>query len=211
GATVLSGGTVEKTGVPLDLQGGALAGEGTVIGNVVNGANVAPGVSPGIIAVDGDYTQTASGVLTIELAGSLVPGTEFDQLQVTGSANLDGTLRVELISAFEPMAGQSFEILTCGSRNGTFATVAGPCGGVEGVFDVVYGTTSVTLLVTDDPVLGDMNLDGGVDLADVAMFQNCFSGSVGPVASCCERGDFNVDDTIDITDYVTFSGLIAGP
>jgi hypothetical protein len=55
--------------------------------------------SPGILTIVGDYTQTSGGVLVVEIGG-LNPGTDFDQLNITGQATLDGTLTVNLINGF---------------------------------------------------------------------------------------------------------------
>jgi hypothetical protein len=64
-------------------------GEGNVDVNVFNSGELAPGISPGLFQVDGDYWQTNSGLLNIELAG-LVRGDEFDALLVTGEMRLAG-------------------------------------------------------------------------------------------------------------------------
>ena len=76
------------------LNGGTLAGSGTVDGSVTNnGGTVAPGGSPGILTITGSYTQGAGGTLRIEIDG-LTVGTEYDRLAVTGAASLDGTLAI---------------------------------------------------------------------------------------------------------------------
>ncbi|MBN2561626.1 MAG: hypothetical protein JXQ75_11920 [Phycisphaerae bacterium] len=55
--------------------------------------------------------------------GGLIQGTDFDYLDVSGSASLAGTLEVELIGAFVPEPNDTFEILTAASVNGAFDTV----------------------------------------------------------------------------------------
>ena len=83
GATILNGGDIVKTGFPMQIDGGRLAGNGTITGNVLNsGGRVAPGLTGiGDITVDGDYTQTrvgpVNGVLRIDLGGPNVG--EFEQ------------------------------------------------------------------------------------------------------------------------------------
>ena len=67
GVSDLQGGTLAATGL-VDLQGGTLSGTGTVSGDVSNSAQLSPGDSPGAIMITGDYTQTATGELDIELA-----------------------------------------------------------------------------------------------------------------------------------------------
>src|SRR5205823_14901955 len=97
GATVLSGGTL-AVGGGVQIQGGNLNGTGTVIGPVVNAAQVQPGdtansPADGVLTVQGDYTQTAAGALNVQIEGKAA-GAQYDQLNVTGTASLDGALHV---------------------------------------------------------------------------------------------------------------------
>ncbi len=76
--------------------GQTLAGTGTVLGNLtVNGVH-APGGSPGIQTIQGDYNML--GELQIELAGT-ASGADYDQVLLSGSgdynATLDGTLSLD--------------------------------------------------------------------------------------------------------------------
>ncbi len=87
------------------------------------------GDAPGALYDEGvqqDLAQTTDGELTIELGGT--GGSQFDQFQVTGTANLTGTLRVLLISSFTPNVGDQFEILTAGTVSGTFSNPMLPAG-----------------------------------------------------------------------------------
>jgi hypothetical protein len=141
GSTQLNGGQLSATGL-VDLEGGVLGGSGTVQANVLNNAEVDVGQpgSPGLLTIVGDYTQTAGGVLVVEIGGPNA-GTDFDQLAVTGQATLDGTLTVNLINGFVPNSGDSFEVLTFGSGTGAFATVNG-----DGpLFTPSFDPTDVTL------------------------------------------------------------------
>ena len=116
GALLLKGGDLSSTQV-LNLQGGLLGGSGTVTASVTNGGQVSPGASTGVLTISGAYTQTAIGVLDIQIGG-LETGTSFDQLNVTGAASLDGTLAVSLTSGFMPNGGNSFRVMTFASRSG---------------------------------------------------------------------------------------------
>ncbi|MDA0346725.1 MAG: hypothetical protein O3C43_13985 [Verrucomicrobia bacterium] len=62
-------------------------------GGVVSTAWTAPGDSPGTITINGDFTQTDTGTLQIEVFGAEA-GTEYDQLIVNGTATLGGTLHI---------------------------------------------------------------------------------------------------------------------
>jgi hypothetical protein len=125
GMTALNSGSL-TAGTLVNLEGGTLAGSGMVNADVRNNAEVDVGraSSTGVLTVNGNYTQTAGGVLRVRIGG-LTPGTDFDQLNVTGQATLDGTLTVNLINGFVPDSGQSFTVLTFGSGSGVFARITG--------------------------------------------------------------------------------------
>jgi hypothetical protein len=59
-------------------------------------------------------------VLSIDIGGTN-PGTDFDQLAITGTATLDGTLNVALINGFVPDPGSTYVIMTFSSLSSTFA------------------------------------------------------------------------------------------
>ncbi len=149
-----------------ELNGGLLSGSGTLIVNRLNnnGGTVSPGASPGIltIAADanpsfrGNYQQGANGTLEIEIGGE-TPGTQSDQLVVAGTATLDGTLRVALIDGFVPASGQSFVVLTAGTRTGEFTTVDDDAlpAGLSAVAE--YDATSVAIRFTGQPINANEN------------------------------------------------------
>src|SRR5438445_6233450 len=99
----------------IDNEGGTISGTGTLKGTVINAGQVNPGGSelPGILTVTGDYTQTAAGVLNLEIGGPSV-GNQYDRLAISGAATLDGTCNVSLINHFQPEPGRdAFRVLTC--------------------------------------------------------------------------------------------------
>lgn len=129
GGSSISGGTLAVNGNlsgPVTLTGtGTLAGTGTVTGNTGQVTNtsgtVAPGNSPGTLAIAGNYTQGASGTLAIEVDGT-TPGTQFDVLTVSGTANLDGTVAVDRDPGFQPANSDTFTFLTTGAPRRRSAT-----------------------------------------------------------------------------------------
>jgi T5SS/PEP-CTERM-associated repeat protein len=146
---------------------GQLAGSGDVRGDVLSDGRVAPGTSPGILHVDGDYTQTGAGELLIQLASA----SSYDELLVNDNATLAGTLTVNLTDGFVPNLGQSFTILTANDVDGTFTTEVLPDHPSPNLaFDVMYNAQSVVLTVV--PALpGDYNADGIVDTADYVVWR----------------------------------------
>ncbi len=77
---------------------GKLTGSSTIIGNVTNGGTVAPGNSVGLLAIDGNYTQTAAGSLPLQLGGT--DPANYDRITATGSVQLGGTVTIELLNGF---------------------------------------------------------------------------------------------------------------
>jgi len=98
-----------------------LKGNGTFSSDVAlnNAATVAPGSSPGILTVAGNYTQGAAA-LDIEIGGS-TPGSGHDRLVVTGTAAISGTLNASEVNGFSPQSFTSIDILTASSVTGTFS------------------------------------------------------------------------------------------
>jgi hypothetical protein len=140
GNTLTSAGATFAASGLVNLLGGTLSGGGTVSGNVSNAATLSgtltingnvtnsgqinPGGSgtAGVLTINGNYTQTASGVLNIDIGGT--GSGNYDQLVVSGSGNLDGTLTVFMINGYNPLSGDTFQIVTSGMPlTGTFATV----------------------------------------------------------------------------------------
>jgi hypothetical protein len=111
----------------LNLNGGSLFGTGTLGFGVVDAGTLTPADSltaAGKLAVSGNYQQNFPGVLNIAIGG-LTAGTQYDQLNVTGTANVNGTVNLSLINGFVPTIGTTFDILTGSSVAGNFSTVNG--------------------------------------------------------------------------------------
>ncbi|WP_161602096.1 putative Ig domain-containing protein [Tautonia marina] len=111
---------------------GNLKGDGTLIGPdpTVEGSGVnnfagtvSPGNSPGVLTIQGNYTQGPEGTLEIEVAGPGA-GTQYDQLVVTGNAVIDGTLRLVFLDGYVPQDGESFTFLVSEGIQGAFREVS---------------------------------------------------------------------------------------
>ena len=122
GTLDVNGGIVTAATV---LNSGLLKGLGTVSANINNDGTVSPGASPGIMTINGNYTQGSTGILNVDVNGT-TPGTQYDRLVVTGTAALNGTLNIST-GDFVPAAGDSFTIVQAtGGMSGTFATINPP-------------------------------------------------------------------------------------
>ncbi len=118
GRTVLAGATFRPFNIPLQLDGGELSGSGAILSTVNNNAHVIATELAAPLTITGSYLQSSQGVLDIDWAG---PGVAFAPLQISGTARLDGTLRVNLANGYTPAQGDVRTILTAGTRIGTFA------------------------------------------------------------------------------------------
>ncbi len=147
GVELASGGLLNATSLGASglelLSGSSLLGEGTILGNLTNtdGA-VAPGSSPGMLVLNGDYTQGSAGELLIGIGG-LVQGLEYDFVDISGTALLAGSLRLELEDGFVPLLVDTFVILEAdGGLSGTFDELIG-LGGSQ--WNVSYLPTQVVV------------------------------------------------------------------
>jgi hypothetical protein len=186
-----------EAGAVFQFTGGELR-TSMVGGNVTNqGGNFSPGSSAAVSTINGNYTQT-SGTLTIELGG-IIPGQQYDKLDISGLATLGGTLNVKLMPGFVPNAGQSFEFLSADAGvTGTFATRILPALPPSLLWQLQYGPNSVQLFLNQAPggenPDGDYNEDGFVDAADYVVWRKAF-GQLGGAA------DGNGDGLVNDADY----------
>ncbi len=105
---------------------GTLSGDGTVRGDVISSGSVSPGVfdsggiSPGVLTVSGQYFQSDSARLVVELGGTAA-GSEHDQLIVNGDGWLAGLLEVVPGDALDLRPGMEFTVIDVGGAlNGQF-------------------------------------------------------------------------------------------
>jgi hypothetical protein len=139
---VLNGGNLQGD---VNLSSGTIMGTGTVNGNLIVGtANVAPGASPGAITVTGDLNLGPASVVNLEVAG-LAQGTDYDFIHVLGSANLAGTLNVNVLGGFVPPPGSSFTVMQFASSTGAFSQVNLPA--TINSFTFTAGPTTLSLLL----------------------------------------------------------------
>ncbi|MDB5348932.1 MAG: repeat-associated core domain protein [Planctomycetota bacterium] len=127
------------------IQGGTVLGNGRLDANVTNAGTVAPGMPLGRLFIRGTYTQTATGVLDLEVGGSTL-GLDFDRLDVTSTAALGGTLRVSLVNGFGPHKGQIFDVVAAAAVSGEFATRILPQNAGQPVFLTLADATMYHLV-----------------------------------------------------------------
>ncbi len=146
GSTTLEFGSLD--GGNVNITGGSLVGVGTVNGDVWSAATVIPGGTgaAGVLVINGTYAQNASGSLDVDLGGT-VAGSQYDQLVVSGSATLAGTLNVGLIDGFEPVLGDAFQVMTFASSAGVFTDYNGMVVGNQLILSPIFNPGNLTLSV----------------------------------------------------------------
>jgi len=106
---------------------GVLGGTGTVTGNVlIDGGEVAPGASAGVLNVVGNVTLDRFSTFTVDLGGEVV-GADYDQLNVVGAVGLnDATLEAMLGDGSISPAAMLFILANDGADalSGQFAGLA---------------------------------------------------------------------------------------
>lgn len=90
----------------------------TTSGSFTNAGRLVVGRQSAFSVGGTGFTQTAGGTFEVELAGG--GAGDGGVLAVPGQANLAGTLEVSTVGGFVPALGDSFVVMTFGSRSGDF-------------------------------------------------------------------------------------------
>ena len=154
GSTIVSGTLAVTSPGGVDVSGGSVFGIGTITANIdLTGGLLSAGPASkkaGELTVKGTYAQSGAGAFDVDLGGTTA-GTQYDVLNISGTATLGGALNVDLISGFTPVAGDTFTIMDYSSEMGTFSTTHLPT--VTGDhWTVTYNATDVVLTLVAGPV-----------------------------------------------------------
>ncbi|MBN8456910.1 MAG: hypothetical protein J0M04_03625 [Verrucomicrobia bacterium] len=163
----IQSGTVNLTGSSfVNQESGTLSGNGTLKLNgatFTNAGIVSPGNSPGVLSITGDFHQSATGDLVVEINGSS-PGS-FDVLAVSGTAWLAGDLVVKTGPGYVFHANDSFRILTANAVTGQFSRVVF----AQGTARADYQSDGVTVTILSVATAYDMwTATAGLTGADAA-------------------------------------------
>jgi len=137
----------------LTLKKGTIQGQGTLAAAVTSTGIVLAGDSltaPGVLTVNGSYTQDATGTLELPINGTQL-GSQYSQLAVTNGVSLNGILEIKRAKKFVPAVGTSFTVLTASAVSGQFSSVKGTGINSNEHFAVNYNSGSVTLTVASGP------------------------------------------------------------
>jgi autotransporter-associated beta strand protein len=160
-----------------------------------------------LLAVQGNLTLDRAASLSLDVGGP----TATDRLAATGTAALGGAaLAVAFPAGYDPGWLVPHTILTAGSVRDAFGRIDVTGLAADKRLAVSYTPTSVTVTAARS---GDVNLDGVIDLLDVASMVAAGEFDSGLPATWAE-GDFNGDglvDLLDAADFLTTNLFDAGP
>lgn len=141
-------GTIGGSGTLTIANGSILAAVGSFIVNVNNSGRFRPGDTLGVVDITGNYTQTATGRVEIEIAG-FGAGAAFDKVHVSGVATLAGTLDAQIAPG--SCVEGSYPFMTYASVVGDFATKLGLNPGGGRTLAASRGANVYALNVTGPP------------------------------------------------------------
>jgi hypothetical protein len=101
------------------------AGPYTGFGEVKMEGVFSPGNSPAIVNFGGNLSLGPSSTLIMEIGGT-TPGTQHDQLNVSGTFTANGTLQIVLINGFVPSVGNTFDLFNAAHFAGNFTSIISP-------------------------------------------------------------------------------------
>jgi hypothetical protein len=163
----------------INFNGGSVYGNGgTISGSLTSNASINFGDAPitvGQLTFAGNYTQRANGSLTFDIAGQ----NQYDKMNVTGQAHLNGLMTVDLLHGYIPQIGNMFEIMTFAEESGTFSNVVGLPIDNQEHFVLEYNSTNLTLDVVAGQLAGitSVKLGSGNSISYEPFIQTADSGS----------------------------------
>ena len=165
GSSLTTGGTFTQTAKTVTVDGtltaptglalkkGTIQGQGTLAAAVTSTGLLLAGDSltaPGVLTVNGSYTQEATGTLEIPINGTQL-GSQYSQLAVSNGVSLNGILEIKLAKKFVPAVGTNFTVLTASVVSGQFSSVKGTSINSNEHFEVNYNSGSVVLTAVSGP------------------------------------------------------------
>ncbi|MDX3805573.1 autotransporter domain-containing protein [Bosea thiooxidans] len=147
GTLIVNGSIATSSGVTVGV-GAMLGGSGTVSGTTVTGGTLSPGNSPGTLTINGNLTMDGASTYKAEVQGPIA-----DQINVTGTASLAGTLRLVPLGGAYSFNSPYTLLSAAGGRSGTFGTVDQTGAFGDGVTTAVsYTGQDVQLTLAPKPL-----------------------------------------------------------
>jgi hypothetical protein len=175
GAVNIQGGEIDALNMPIS---GSLAGWGRLVTMLQNTGRIDPYSASGpggALHVPGNYTQYAQGHYASDL-GTL-GGAHCDSLVVNGPATLTGTLDLRLEAGFVHSPTDTFTVLSCTSRTGTFSAVTWNGSPLGSQASVIYTPRRVRVVVN-----AATGVDPGADTAASTQLRFAPAGGLSTLA-----------------------------
>ena len=198
-----------------DLNGSStaiLAGDGTITAtgeDIQHAGLITVGDdSIGSLVLDANVILDPTAEIQIEIGGTAEG--QFDVLTVNDDLTVDGLLSLVFTDGFTPEADDTFEIISSGSLNGSFANVVDggtlPTADGSGQFTVNFGPgNSIVLSDFSESTIthGDVNLDGIVNFLDISPFIMALTmGNMGKFQAQADCNDDGVVNFLDISPFI---------
>ena len=144
-------------------------------------------IQVGELAANGGFASSSNAVLNCALSGT-IPGTNYGQLQVSGSVTLNGILSVNLANNYIPTTNDSFTVVSAGTCNGAFA-------------NFIYPSNKVSMLLSNTPTSVIVRASAVLVVPQPMVLQPALSGSNvvltwSTVSNTTYRVEFNPDLTL---------------
>ena len=214
--TLGGNGTIVTNGSTfVNVNGSTVKGSLTFTGDYTNNGTFAPGASPGVITILGNYTE--AGVAQAELE-TITPITGHDQVRVTGAVTLQNTstLVVQTFNGVQPVRGAVYQFIADsvgGTKtvSGAFGSVRFDADGLAGsgpsvvnaavVFDQATGQVIATGLNAANSTFADLGATGNQRRAATALF-NTATGRVG-------SNQINTNNNLDTSGFLARQLIVA--
>ncbi|MCA9186683.1 MAG: sulfatase-like hydrolase/transferase [Pirellulaceae bacterium] len=128
----------------------------------------------GILSFDGSFFHVDGALIEMELGGtdnSNALSPQYDQINISGAAEIHGSIRVSLANGYEPAVSDAYDLFDWTSVTGDFSSVMLPelSGGLE--WDATSLSHDGMLRVVYDTLGGDFDQNGVVDGIDFLVWQ----------------------------------------
>ncbi len=194
GGNITATANIGKLNTPAEIPGHAIF-EAT--NTIINGI-LAPGQSPGQLTVNGNFTMSSGDTAEIEINAITTPGTDYDQIKVTGTVDISGAT-LSLIDNIPGVLVEGAEIIIIAND------------GVDAVVGTFDGLTTTTPIPFNEQFVF-VHYDGGdgndvslvVDSMPTAICQDYTvqvdaSGNVTILPSDIDNGSFDPDGPVTLS------------
>ncbi|MAY75448.1 MAG: hypothetical protein CMJ31_12190 [Phycisphaerae bacterium] len=168
-------------------------GVGQIATPFLNEGTIEPGLGVGVMTATHPITFAPTGRFGLEVEGDGAPSA--DRLTSVASIELDGTLDVDFVDGFDPVAPIGFEILSSSvAISSRFDAIAGDAPAAPLVTRLYYSAGSVSIGFT---CVADFGLPvGTLDIADVVAFLQLFGGADPSADLAAPFGQFDIGDVV---------------